>query len=285
MLVEIAVADAYGACFEGSDLGHIIENNDMLKYHGEEIGLVQPGHYTDDTQMTIALAEAYVDGLLWDKHTLAEKFLEVFHRDPRRGYTGYFFNALSDSKNAQELFERIDGKSEKSGAAMRCGFLGYLPDIHEVVSRASVQATVTHDTPVGIYSAVAAALMVHYFEYDLGDRVKLGSWLNRKLYEYLAPEDLIKEWRNCWYPGDRITTYAWDCVNAAIEAIEQHDNTADILQQVVQWSGDTDTAAVIAIAAACRSKETKQNIPQVLYDTLENGEYGRDFLIGLNAEL
>jgi ADP-ribosyl-[dinitrogen reductase] hydrolase len=281
MLLEIAIFDAYGACFEGSDLGHIIENNDVKWYHNEEPGLVKPGAYTDDTQMSIAVAEALLDGIPWTKEALADKFVETFHRDVRRGYTGYFFMTLLHSKNGAEMLSKIDGKSEKSGAAMRSGVLGLLPDVKDVVEYATIQAQVTHDCQVGIDSSILAALMVHYFEFCKGEKKDLSAYLRN----FTKLPLLEKSNPDCWQPGKRIRSYAWDCIESAVCAIEKHDSLRDILHQIVQWSGDVDTAAAIAAAAACRSEEIQNDLPQRLYDDLENGQYGRDYLIALDERL
>jgi len=278
MLLEIGVADAYGGCFEGGDLGHIIEHNDLLKYHDEEPGLVKAGCYTDDTQMSIAVAEAMLDGIPWTKENLADKFVEVFKRDVRRGYTGFFFMTLLHSKDGAEMLSKIGGGSDKSGAAMRSGVLGLLPTESEVIEHSIIQAKVTHDSPIGIDSSNLAALMVHFFEFEKGGKKDLAQYL-RGFTEFPLLDGTT------WMPGQRIRVYAWDCIESAIWAIEKHDSLADILQQVVQWSGDVDTAATIAIAAASRSKEIKQNLPQALIDGLENKAYGRDYLMELDKRL
>lgn len=277
MLVEVGVADAYGACFEGADLNHILSNNDMLKYHDEEIGLVKPGNYTDDTQMMIAIAEAVIDkNFVWNSINLADKFVEVFVRDPRRGYTNFMFLALTNAKTGLDLLDAIGGNSDKSGAAMRVAPIGLKENIDEVKNLATIQAKVTHDSKIGIDSSLAAALMVHYFEYDLGDKKDLSKWLKN--------QDLDAK-TGGWVPGNRIRAYAWDCIESAVCAIERKESLHDILWQIVQWSGDVDTASTIAIAAASRSKEIIQNLPQVLFDGLENGPYGRDYLLYLDGKL
>jgi len=50
-----------------------------------------PGRYTDDTQMSIAIAEAIVDGVAWAPAALTDEFVEVFNATPapatRRGFT------------------------------------------------------------------------------------------------------------------------------------------------------------------------------------------------------
>ncbi len=105
MMFEIGVADAYGACFEGADRGFVNRNNDLhyethprkLRKRPEDYNpsLVPKGGYTDDTQMSIAVAEAVLEDGPWEEESLADRFVEAFRRDPRRGYTPYWYGLRS----------------------------------------------------------------------------------------------------------------------------------------------------------------------------------------------
>ena len=47
---------------------------------------IEPGCYTDDTQMSIAVAELLVSDTHFSRENLAELFVSCFQRDPRAGY-------------------------------------------------------------------------------------------------------------------------------------------------------------------------------------------------------
>lgn len=64
-----------------------------------------------------------------------------------------------------------------------------------------------------------------------------------------------------------------------------HATLADILRACVAYGGDVDTVAAIALAAASCSRDVSQNLPAHLADTLENGAFGRDYLVALDARL
>ena len=110
MLVELAIGDAYGSCFENTDMAFVERNNDLhyevhprilKKYPADaQPTLVPSGCYTDDTQMSIGIAEMMLDDEFdwFDKEAMADKFLEVFKRDERRGYTPYLFLTLLNCK-------------------------------------------------------------------------------------------------------------------------------------------------------------------------------------------
>src|SRR5690348_9192118 len=85
MLVEIGVGDAYGAGFEYASPAVVRQRNDLSGYFRRRRP-VDVGTYTDDTQMSIAVAELIASDAPWTRETIADKFVEVFKRDPRRGY-------------------------------------------------------------------------------------------------------------------------------------------------------------------------------------------------------
>lgn len=62
MLLEIAIGDAYGAGFEYVSTAIICEHNDLSGYIQHPRHGTKPGQYTDDTQMSISIAEVIVSG-------------------------------------------------------------------------------------------------------------------------------------------------------------------------------------------------------------------------------
>lgn len=295
MLVELAIGDAYGAQFEGSRGKDIHKSQNQLGYMKGLPTVIKVGHYTDDTQMTLAIAEALLEDDEWTKESLADRFVKVFHRDERRGYTSGFYNILSEAQNGKELLGMVDGQSKKGGAAMRAAPLGLIPDCYKLLDYGAAQAQVTHFSRIGVGSANIAALMVHYFAYELGKKAELVEWLRswlpaderESMICGTEPFEADGEMVTCWAPNqDRyVRSHGWDVVHAAIYAILEHNSLSAILQQCVTYGGDTDTVATIAMAAASWSTETKQDLPQRLYDQLENGTYGRDYLKKLDADL
>ena len=302
MMLEIAIGDAYGACFEGAVPTFVERNNEAddmtytnhprkLRKRPEDYNpsLVPTGGYTDDTQMAIAIAEAMIGDDDWTKESLADRFVHCFHRDERRGYTPYFLHVLLNSRNGREMMSKINGKSTKSGGAMRAGPIGLYPDMETVVRRARIQAAITHNSWQGQNSAVCAALMTHYFYYDIGPKDELCDWLRDEYFaDTLHSDELFEadgEMVQCWKPGRRVRAHGWDCIEAAIYAIESSNSLSKILWQCVAYTGDVDTVAAIAMGPASLSKEIDQDLPQNLIDGLENRKYGRDYLRALDSKL
>ena len=104
MLLEIAVADALGACFEQTDKWIIINKNKLQYLTLEENpSLIKPVNFTDDLQMSLAISELMLENKEWNHYNIAEKFVKCFHRDPRRGYAPGFYLFLLNHNNAAGL--------------------------------------------------------------------------------------------------------------------------------------------------------------------------------------
>ncbi|MBP2330300.1 ADP-ribosylglycohydrolase [Kibdelosporangium banguiense] len=276
MLVELAVGDAYGAGFEYADRKFVADHNTLQNYvqhptHSD----IRPGDYTDDTQMTIAIAELMLSDRPWTPENLADAFVEAFHRDPRSGYAGRFHQFLLNTQSGKDFLRQIKPDSDKSGAAMRAAPIGLLPTPAEVMTAAAIQAQVTHNTPDGIASAQAAALAVHYCHKTLGPPSKVAEWID----SVLPTGSWAKKWHGKVGSKGRMS------VTAALTALSSNISMSRLLHTCIAFTGDVDTVATIALAAASQSPEYTQDLPAPLLANLENGKYGRDYLAALNSRL
>lgn len=276
MLIELAIGDAYGAGFEYVDAKMVREQNLLEGYvqHPTHLG-VRPGSYTDDTQMTLAIAELMVDGASWTPEEIAGRFVDAFKRDPRDGYARGFQALLQQVSNGSEFLRRIRPDSDKSGAAMRVSPVGLLADVDDVVARATVQARVTHETADGVDAACAAALAVHYCRHEVGPLADVGEWIADRLR---APR-----WAEPW--AGRVGSKGVVSVRAALTALSQNRSMRELLRACVGFTGDVDTVATIALAAASCSPQYASDLPTQLIDGLERGPYGYDYLKSLDREL
>jgi ADP-ribosylglycohydrolase len=185
-----------------------------------------------------------------------------------------FYQFLKQVKDGEQFLAQIRPDSEKSGAAMRAAPIGFFPTIEAVIEHATMQAKLTHDTPKGIGAAVAAALMSHYFLYQLGPKKDLGAFLARYVDE---------EWSDPW--RGKVKSKGWMSARAAATALMAHNQMSTLLQACINFSGDVDTVAAIALAAGSCSREIAQDLPEHLIFGLEAGPYGREYLIELDRKL
>lgn len=275
MLLELAIGDAYGAGFEYVAPDITERYNDGKTYRKHQKHGLEPGCYTDDTQMSLAIAEAIVSEEPWTAENLAQRFVAAFQRDPRTGYAQGFYQFLVQTKSGAEFVANIRPESDKSGAAMRAAPIGVFASVEEVIARCTLQAKLTHDTPDGIAAANAAALMTHYCLYDLGPKAELGIFLDRTVP--------ARRWSVPW--RGKVGSKGWMSVQAAVTAVVAGNTMSDILRRCISFTGDVDTVATIALAAASCSDEVVRDLSPTLVTGLENGMYGRDYIISLDHKL
>ncbi|MFO1014714.1 MAG: ADP-ribosylglycohydrolase family protein [Caulobacteraceae bacterium] len=274
-----AVADARGVCFEYAPRRIIRERNtwDHAYFPHHKFG-TGAGRYSDDAQMSLAVAECLLDhGPAATTEQFAAKFVEVFKREaePREGYAGGFYQFLQEIQDSAEFLARIRPESDKSGGAMRAGPCGLFQDVRTVLDVSARQARITHDTPDGVAAAQAAALMAHYMLYDLGARKNLPDFLN----EILPGHDWSRP-----HKGE-VGPKGLESVRAALTSFLRTETFADLLIDCVNWGGDVDTAAAIAAPAAACARNYDRTIPPALLEDLENGPFGRDYLRAVDLRL
>jgi ADP-ribosylglycohydrolase len=274
MLVELAVGDAYAAAFEfvDRDLTREHQLGDYARHPRHDIA---PGRYTDDTQMSIAVAELIVSGAPFTRENLADCFVQAFQRDQRTGYARGFYEFLKGVKDGADFLTRIRPTSDKNGGAMRSAPVGIFTTVGEVVDKAALQARLTHDTEEGAGAAVAVALMAHFFLYGLGAR--------RELPAFLASYAPGPAWSEPWTGAVDVKGYS--AARAALGIVLDHDRLTTMLDQAVRLGGDTDTVAAIALGVGSCCPEVQNDLPQRLLLGLEAGTYGREFLRDLDRRL
>ncbi len=105
--------------------------------------------FTDDTVLTVALADSILTGAPYVK-----KMKEYFWRYPHAGYGGSFAHWATSKDEAPY-------NSWGNGSAMRVSPVGYAYDtLDEVLERAKQSAAVTHNHPEGIKGAQATATSI-----------------------------------------------------------------------------------------------------------------------------
>jgi len=273
MILEAAIGDAYGAGFEFRDMSFIETYNDLTAYRPHGLYPEIYRRYTDDTQMALAIAELLLEEDDWAPEKVADKFVEVFHRDIRRGYSNRVFNALSASKNGKDLLKNINNKSSGNGAAMRAYSLGYLKDINQLKEYVEMQARTTHDTKEGVIGALRIALSVHYFLYASKD-VPLIEFLNTTIGE-----------NGDYGISSPIDMHSYPTTNAVITIVSAATSMKRCLLNGINYGGDTDTVAEMSMAILSVKPDIENDLPRFLFDQLENEKYGKDYLIDLDSKL
>ncbi len=284
LLLRIAQADAYGISAEfinrHPEEPEYQELLEFRRYQGHPIyeGII-PARYTDDGQMSIAVAETLIENGAYPAGVLfAAKFFEVWNRDRRKGYSPGFQRILEESADWQDMCSRIKPISDKNGACMRAVPIGVVPDPMTAIAVAEKQAVITHNTWGGIRSAQAVALMSHYALHEPGELSELPEYVVHHLPDldfFMNPWEGQVDWKNVG-----IKT-----AHAACTLASTKKSLLEIMRQIILWGGDTDTVAACAWGIACpRMRDEK--LPEFFDKDLEpGGAYGPAFLLELGERL
>lgn len=257
-LLGAAIGDALGASREGHALASQRELEAMPK-------ILRPLRYTDDTHMTIGVAESLVECRGFDGAHMAQRFVNNYLAEPWRGYgpgPPRVFRLLRHGEAWDKAAAHIyPGGSFGNGAAMRVSPVGLLfwndpVKLREVACQTSL---ITHSHILGMEGAALQAravalavaedpdnpLDVDSFITTLLDFTTEDAYL-RKIARFAS---LLK------HPEDRETVV--EQLGHAIEAFESvptaifaflshpHDFVSTVIY-AVSLGGDTDTIASMA---------------------------------------
>jgi ADP-ribosylglycohydrolase len=188
--------------------------------------------FTDDTVLTIAVAEAIIEGISYE-----QKLREYYVKFPNCGY-GRMFRAWATGESKEAY------NSYGNGSAMRVSPVGYaFNNIDDVLREAQKSAECTHNHIEGIKGAQAVALAIFMIRMGAGKKEVKQAIEDR--FGYMLNDILREE-----HVGFDVTCQL--CVPQAITAFLLSDSFEDSIRRAVLVGGDTDTIACIngAIAQA-----------------------------------
>lgn len=273
MLLEIAIGDAYGAGFEFCGREKIMRSNTLESYVPHELG-IQAGCYTDDTQMSIAVAEVLLANSDYSGDAFADAFVRCYKRDQRQGYAKGLQGLLDLCVNGADLRKRISPESRRNGAAMRSVPLGLISDKNVLAQVAREQAMETHNTAEGILSSHVVALMSHALLYDRAKLAELPDFI-LKITGFILRDDWAAE----------VECDALQTLHAVSTALQANRRMSTLLLDCVNFGGDVDSVAAIAMGLASLTPEYVADIPVSLVKGLEAGKFGSSYLRQLDGVL
>ena len=183
--------------------------------------------FTDDTVLTVAIADAVLTGRSYRKSLIA-----IGRRYPRAGYGGSFLRWLySDDPRPYN--------SWGNGSAMRVSPIGFaFVSEDEVLRQAEMTAIVSHNHPEGIKGAQATALAIFLARTGFSKeqiRTRLAAGFS---YNLNRTVDAIR-------PGYAFDISCQGTVPEAIIAFLDSDSYEDAVRNAISLGGDSDTLACI----------------------------------------
>lgn len=208
--------------------------------------------FTDDTVMTIAVAEALMNG--GEKDAFIDAMKKCGRMYPNAGYGGRFGAWLfSDSREPYQ--------SWGNGSAMRTAAVGwYFDSLETTRSMAALAAGVTHDHPEGIKGAESTASAI-FLARTGHSKVEIKEYVEREFgYDLSRTLDKIR-------PTYKFNESCQETVPQAITAFLESTDFEDAIRNAISLGGDSDTLAAITGGIA----EAAYGVPQWMKD--KAGEY------------
>jgi len=214
----------------GDVIGSVFER---LPTRSTDFALFGPrSRFTDDTVMTVATAQAILEGIDY-----RESYRAWGARYPAAGY-GPRFRAWLRHPDPPPL------GSLGNGAAMRVSPVGLaFATEAEVLREAERSASVSHDHPEGIRGAQAVALAVFLARTGAAREEIRGEIGGRFGYDL---DRTVAEIRPTYRTGTRFDMTAAGSVPEAIVAFLDSEGFEDAVRLAISLGGDSDTQACIA---------------------------------------
>ena len=194
----------------------------------------EDSQFTDDTVMTIAVAEAFLDvgeAVTFDR--LCDCLRGWGNRYPDAGYGVRFSRWLQDPAGKPY-------NSFGNGSAMRVSSVGWLFDDLDTVRRmAALSAEVTHNHPEGIKGAEATASAI-FLARTGSTKAEIKAYIQENFhYDLSRTCDEIR-------PTYHHVESCQETVPEAITAFLEGESFEDVIRTAVSLGGDCDTLTCIA---------------------------------------
>ncbi len=294
-LLGVACGDALGGLFEAQDPEWLAR-----RFSGPEEPVLRPPvsqlWYTDDTQMTLSVAETLAEHGKIVESYLCQRFCE--HYMPNRGYgrgARRVLEAMCQGEDYRRVAERIfPGGSYGNGAAMRVAPVGlvFRHDLPRLWAEAAASARPTHVHPLGIQGAQLLALAVAWC-------ATAKTWNPDDLFARLLEAATEPEYRQRLQQAAQVRSVdelpqlgngiaALESVITAIACFAlSYSSYTLCIGRAILLGGDTDTIAAMA-GGLSGAYLGEQAIPVSLLDRLEDlpdSPVGRSYIAALADRL
>jgi len=292
------LGDAFGAGFEGM-------SPDRATFHLGNLSKKFSRNYTDDTDMTLALAESVVQTGGVDPEDIAKQF--ILHCDLTRGYAIGTIKAVLALRAGLKWHQVgrmvFENGSFGNGAAMRVSPVGlfYHPDLDKIQEEAIKQANITHLHPLGQWGAVMQACCVGlavtqnpkgpFKKEQMVTNLREVLWRGQieymkalnKIEELVAQKRKLQARQVVQVFGNGVEAL-FSVPSACYIAITYSPDFCDAVQAAISLGGDTDTIAGM-VGAIVGAHVGEKGLPADWTEQLEDGARGRSFARGLADRL
>lgn len=285
-LVGLACGDYLGMPYEFGLPQKIREyfSSHKLKPISSSIGtrVFPPGFYTDDTSLTICLAESLIENG-FDTKDQFKRFKKWFYEGYATPFGDKAFGVgmrtlqsltkQSEDNLPTEITD--DPKAGGNGALMRCAPIGirYSQSPDQLTSNSLLSAIITHNNTIASWSCVILNSFISYALKGMDKKDFRNLLLNNIKDLPKELKDLLKADLN-QRKEDQLQTsgYSLHTLAIALFSFFNTDNFEDCITKAIALGGDSDTQGAVtgALAGAYYGEKA---IPTVWRTTLMRREY------------
>jgi poly(ADP-ribose) glycohydrolase ARH3 len=282
-LIGTGVGDSLGASLEG---WHMVDPAEVRALAESRHTLI----YTDDTHMTLGVAESLIANKGFDGEHMTHRLMENYSREPFRGYgpgPPRVFRLIKGGEAWDKAAEKLyGGGSFGNGAAMRIAPVGifYHDEPAKLKEIAYKSSQITHAHELGkegaalqAYAVALATRAKPSLEFGADEFLRrLTDFIEHEVYkqklkrakELLGEKDKSKVITELGHGIE-----AFNSVPTAIYSFLSHSNSfEEAVIYAISLGGDTDTIGAMT-GAICGAYLGVEAIPHKWQAKLENREY------------
>lgn len=288
VLLGTAIGDALGVPFETM----LLNNKELVEwdgksFHGSIHHKLLPGQYSDDTQMSLMVAESLIDNSGFNPDDLSLRYVDWIVSGRARGYGRTTLMAVQNLVSGKHWSESGIAGSFGNGTAMRAAPFGvyFRNDIQSLVNICKIDSAITHvsedaeagSIAIGLASAYAVnndldnllnKIWVHLPDSKIKNSIfSLGALVNSEV----TPQQALR------VLGTKANVR--ETVPAALYCFLKFDNYHEAVLTAIRAGGDTDTTAAI-VGALFGAKLGMKSIDRSFY-----GVEDFDRLVELDSQL
>lgn len=255
-LVGLALGDALGAPLE------FLSREAIAATWGEVRDLlgggwlnVDPGEYTEDTQLAVALASSIVACGRVEPADIARRFVAWLQGGPTdvgkltRAAIRYHEQGLSPDEVGPRVAAEMAGRCAGNGSVMRCAPVGLFharrPD--RLVRDSARSSAITHSDPRPVWGTIALNLALA--ELLAGRSDHLAARVAEQIAEPRVRE-AIRQAPTLARREVRSGGYVLETLGAAFWALENHPGFEEVVVAAINLGDDADTVGAVAGALA-----------------------------------
>lgn len=295
-LIGLAVGDALGAPLEFWPREKVVE---YVKKNGLEMiqfkrggSICNVGFYTDDTSMTICLAESLLEkGFdLEHQYTLFKKWFLDGYATPEGkqsyGIGQQTLRALMSGKGFRYGVDKENYNAGGNGTIMRIApiALKYHNNFKEIKEKSLSASYLTHNNLVASWACVVLNTLISLSIENKEKKEAMDTTL--KMYEKEFPKEILRlmehdyqNWDEYSYP---ISGYSVDTLRIALWAWLTSDSFEESIRKAILLGNDTDTFAAVTGSLA-GAYYGLSGIPSRWADNLARNSYIKDLARKLNT--